>query len=432
MIINRDLIQAVAWWKKGADKYHHGAEAALGEARLVGSDGTRAQPDVALKLLKRAAAGRVPRAMFIPDQEAGAEWIAEATAAGFSERKVLADALQFEKSLLLDSSTEVMDNITTTLSSTNSAAFAQFTPQHQVNIQTLELSMGLLRRAAMDGVPKAMYVLGLCLKKGFGTRKDEREARYWLDKADSAGWVTWDDSIDPETRWNQMTDEEKEDKQREEAIILQISSHRKVTSKVSPELIAAAEAKALAVTGGSILGRQKQAKNNNDVIIANNAAVTPELINLTDNKIIKKSRSRSSSPTRIRIIPTITTNPISDESDECSPISQKSSLSPIAPESLAKLGATINNDPSIPAAMSSLDSPVKSFSNTETVEESGADEARIVHIDSGIEKLEKPGQHDYLTDNTMSFSYPYPLNYEPPVDSLVEIVGQSNLLDSDD
>ena len=42
-------------------------------------------------------------------------------------------------------------------------------------------------KAAMEGVPTAMHMVGYCYMKGIGTEKDEREAGKWLKMAEDNG-----------------------------------------------------------------------------------------------------------------------------------------------------------------------------------------------------------------------------------------------------
>lgn len=48
----------------------------------------------------------------------------------------------------------------------------------------------IVQNQALEGDPKAMYVLGSLYIEGQKTEKDPEKAIYWLEKAVSAGWET--------------------------------------------------------------------------------------------------------------------------------------------------------------------------------------------------------------------------------------------------
>ncbi|KAJ3214428.1 hypothetical protein HDU67_001668 [Dinochytrium kinnereticum] len=217
----RDPAQATLWWARGVEKGHHRSMAAYGETKLAGLDNSHPDLDKAFRFLTTAA-DRVPRAMFVlghcyrhglgckrSDDDA-AKWLRKAAAGGFSD-----------ESMHASSSYEDMEDI--------SARAVK--------------GVRLLRKAAETGVPRAMYVLGLCLQRGFGVPRDPDEARMWLSKADEAGYVP--SVVDPVGGAAKTA-------ARVEAEL--DAPARKSATRAKSDLLAAAAAAALAATGGSALG----------------------------------------------------------------------------------------------------------------------------------------------------------------------------------
>ncbi|KAI8849883.1 hypothetical protein BC829DRAFT_390879 [Chytridium lagenaria] len=95
--------------------------------------------------------------------------------------------------------------------------------------EDMEAGVRFLRRAADAGVPRAMYVLGMCLQRGFGTPRDPEEARVCV--------------ADPKVERVEVFEAELEGP---------VRVGMGTTAKA--ELLKAVAAEALAATGGSALG----------------------------------------------------------------------------------------------------------------------------------------------------------------------------------
>jgi TPR repeat protein len=281
--VNRDMEKAVFWWMRAADLSHAGAQACLAEAKLVGADGKQARPDQAIQWLKKAVKGGVPRAMFVlglclkmgvgckKNIESGTNWLRQAADQGFSEGvSPFAESLSSQQHQQTDASTGTPHKKKLKDVSLN-------------NIKALSNGVELLRKSAQAGSPMAMYVLGLCLQSGFGTFKNEKEGIDWLAKAAANGWTQWGGGGEiSETKALMYSSDAAETAAAPTVAELRKAiAGEKVTganpatggdalletagdawsihhggsklSKVSPELIAAAEAAARAATGGSAL-----------------------------------------------------------------------------------------------------------------------------------------------------------------------------------
>ncbi|KAI9333033.1 hypothetical protein DFJ73DRAFT_896294 [Zopfochytrium polystomum] len=317
----RDFRAAAHWLARAATLGHHGAECALGELRmaalvpvsaataagssvsssssvagspLVGGGtmvdgagtitGSAATPQARLesgfRLLKRAAVGGVPRAMFwvgwslvlglgvkVQEQE-GKKWIQKAREAGFSEPDDDGEEDDDDDDdATLAGEADVGDLLREAQTGDAAPAASDAKPGlpssasyfRSNDAETLRRAMRLLRTAANAGFPQAMYVLGLCHTRGFGVRKDIPVGTSWLAQAAEAGWDDWgggdgDDDGDGGGRDPGAA--------AAAAAAAGIGDSRSgltphstsITSKVSKDLIANAVAAALAATGGSALG----------------------------------------------------------------------------------------------------------------------------------------------------------------------------------
>ncbi|KAJ1556877.1 hypothetical protein HK405_001516, partial [Cladochytrium tenue] len=209
--VPRDYAKASFWLARAATLGHHGAECALGEIRLAslvpaaasastaasvaaaaaspatGADlpTPQARRESGFRLLRRAAAAGVPRAMFLVgwclvlgvgarvQDEEGRTWIEKAAAAGFTEPpggSAVSMPAHFP-------------------SPSNPAGATELLSAAEQDL--LVRGLRLVRLAADVGLPHAMFVLGLCLIRGLGLSRNVNIGSEWLTRAASAGWTDW-------------------------------------------------------------------------------------------------------------------------------------------------------------------------------------------------------------------------------------------------
>ncbi|KAJ3096847.1 hypothetical protein HDU97_005475 [Phlyctochytrium planicorne] len=168
----RDLVQAGAWWRKGVETVHHGCIAAYAELRMAGLDGLPVDLEKAERLLVQAAAyGKIPRAMFVlgvfcrylkdpVDDDGAGRWLSMAKEAGFGDEMALGEV------------------------------------DLKVVGEKAVRGVARLRGLAEGGDARAMYVLGVCLLRGFGTGRDAEGGARWIRRAGELGYVAgWTDPV---------------------------------------------------------------------------------------------------------------------------------------------------------------------------------------------------------------------------------------------
>ncbi|KAJ3414439.1 hypothetical protein HDV05_006620 [Chytridiales sp. JEL 0842] len=477
--VQRDMQKAVFWWMRAADLGHYGAQTALGEAKLVGADGFTAKPDQAVKWLKKAAKGGIPRAMFEVglclkmgigckrNIEAGTNWLRQAAEQGFSEG--------------------VAGTVGATSSVPNVSTFSRGHSNNQpaqplkdvslTNVKALKNGVELLRKSAESGSPMAMYVLGLCLKSGFGVHRNEEEGMEWLVKAAREGWDRWGGGGEVLEEKGGGKSEALESKEATEAsatasgdTLLETagqawSLHPKdgesKISKVSPELIAAAEAAAKAATGGSALRRKSVSVTLNTPPAATStqrkSTDTPRPPSLTLEAPREISRPPSPAPAPAKIEPLISidaaptpvTPPTATDGKSLDgarqPSSRPSSPSPtvIKDEPLISIHGKPVSPMKTDSKLDSTPSPTTAPATDEAVMISLAEPVKSAPSTKDQEALEMTEAFDTFGLNTDSHQtgieggagmYPYPSAFEPQF-SYVEVyadVGANMHVEVDD
>ncbi|KAJ3316761.1 hypothetical protein HDU76_001563 [Blyttiomyces sp. JEL0837] len=258
--VHRDMAKGTLWFMRAIERGHHGAEVALAEVKMTGADGNGVNLGGGFRLLRRAARARVPRGMFLlglcywfglgtrVDEGKAMEWLrrAKEEGGGFCDVVLGKEKVDREDGDFEGDDEKGNDDD----ESSSSSGWGSERNKAIAN------GILLLRKAAENGVPKAMYVLGLCLTKGFGGRRDITEGNLWLRKAAEAGWTEWGyGAVEEDVKRLQEEEDELEKGRSKTKNVMQLAPQApKQMSKVSPELIAAAAAAALAATGGSMLG----------------------------------------------------------------------------------------------------------------------------------------------------------------------------------
>ncbi|KAJ3195120.1 hypothetical protein HK101_001031 [Irineochytrium annulatum] len=189
--VARDPVAAALWFARAADRGHLGGHAAIGEIRLAGLDRQPPNPTLAVKHIAEAAGSlkdddnvkhTIPRAMYVlgqclqqgvgtgKDEALAAEWLKKAGELGFGADEAAVSI----------------------------GGGADDKKMSETDLLRAAKGVQMLREAAVQGIPRAMYVLGLCLKRGIGTERDEEEGEDWMKKATECGFMVGSvDSVEP-------------------------------------------------------------------------------------------------------------------------------------------------------------------------------------------------------------------------------------------